>query len=100
MQQKILVIENERTLPNEPTDTSLYWKIVSFIATDPIRNAIKNNEAKKDYVIPENVEMFYIEPSTATTISAVDHSLNDLQKTFKLGYDDATNNSKLKEFLK
>jgi len=97
---KILVIENKRTLPNEPTDTSLYWKIVSFIATDPIRNAIKNNEAKKDYVIPENVEMFYIEPSTATTINAIDHNMDDLKKTFKLGYDDATNNSKLKEFLK
>jgi len=97
---KILVIENDRSLPNQPTDTSLYWKIVSFIASEPIRNAIKNNETKKDYMIPENVEMFYIEPSTSTTISPIDHKQDDLKKTFKLGYDDATNNNALKEFIK
>ena len=97
---KILVIENDRTLPNQPADTSLYWKILSFIESEPIRNAIKNNETKKDYVIPENVEMFYVEPSTVTTISAIDHNQDDLKKTFKLGYDDVTNNSKLIEFLK
>ncbi len=97
---KILVINNDRALPNQPTDTSLYWKILSFIASDPIRNAIKNNETTKDYVIPENIGMFYIEPSTATTISAIDHNQDDLKKTFKLGYDDALRNYKLKEFLK
>ena len=97
---KILVISNERDLPSEKNNLSIFWKFYSFFASESIRSAMKNNKAKTDFVIPENIEMFYIEPSTATTISAIDHDGDDLKRTFKLGYDDVINNSKLKEFLK
>jgi predicted patatin/cPLA2 family phospholipase len=98
---KILVINNNRSIPAQNSNFSPFWKFYSYIAPEPIRNALNNNfKNDNSNYISKTVEIFNIEPSSPLTISAIDNNPTDLKESFKLGYDDVVSNSKLKEFLK
>lgn len=97
---KIIIIENIRTIPTNSNGVNNFWKFYSFFASEPIRRAIKNNSKNRIDPQQENIEIFDIQPSEILNIGYIDNSEIDLKEAFKLGYNDVISNSKLKEFLK
>lgn len=95
--KKILIINNNFN-KNHSIINFILFRWFSFQGIK--KNYLKNFQELKDYQLPTNVEIFTILPEKELKIKTLNNDKILLKNTIDQGYDETTNNERLRIFLR